>query len=362
MTRSWRFRLTLAYGALFAATGAALAVLIIALTFPPSPSRSTTTILPVNPAKPTITEQALAAKEQARRELRTRLITVSAIALGAMTVVAVGLGWTMAGRVLRPVHTVSGTARRLSQRTLHERIPVGGPHDEMRQLAETFNDMLGRLERAFHAQRRFAANASHELRGPMTTQRALVEVAAASPDASPDVKALATELRTQLDRQQRLVDGLLALACSEHGVTEIVPVDLADLVRDSLSQADGRDITVEARLDPAVVHGDPTLLDLLVSNLVRNAVQHNVPDGRIWIQTAPGRLTVANTGPQISAERLRELLEPFRRGHRDRLREGARSSGAGLGLAIVDAAATAHEARLTLLPRAGGGVRIVVEF
>jgi signal transduction histidine kinase len=361
-------RLTLAYGALFLISGAALAILIITLTFPPKPSAPKEVSVKAGavPAKAFATpapaikqaaEEVLAAKAQARHELRTRLMTVSGICLGGMTVVAVGLGWAMAGRVLRPVHAVSGTARRLSQRNLHERIPVSGPRDEMRELAETFNDMLGRLERAFEAQRRFAANASHELRGPMTTQRALVEVAAASPDAGDQVRQLADGLRQQLDRQQRLVDGLLALACSEHGVTEVATVDLADLVREHLDPADCP-VTVHPRLEPAPVHGDPILLDLLVGNLLRNAVQHNVPGGQLWVRTAPGRLEVANTGPRIGAERLRELLEPFRRGQRDRLR----SSGAGLGLAIVEAAATAHGAELTLRPRPGGGVTATVAF
>lgn len=361
-------RLTLAYGALFLLSGAALAVLIITLTFPPKPAVGSHVEVKGGsvPAKAFATpppavkqkeDEVLAAKEQARRELRTRLVTVSAICLGGMTVVAVGLGWAMAGRALRPVHAVSGTARRLSQRNLHERIPVSGPRDEMRELAETFNDMLGRLERAFEAQRRFAANASHELRGPMTTQRALVDVAAASPGAGPQVKELADGLRAQLDRQQRLVEGLLALASSEHGVTEVVPVDLAGLAREHLDPAPPG-VQVHCRLEPAVVHGDRILLDLLVGNLVRNAVQHNVHDGQVWVSTGPERLEVANTGPHIGGERLRELLEPFRRGQRDRLR----SAGVGLGLAIVAAAATAHGARLDLQPRPGGGVTATVTF
>lgn len=345
-------RLTLVYGALFLISGAALAVLIIMLTFPPSPV-TTAPVVIKGSDKPT-EQEVLDAKAQARRELRTRLIIVSAGGLGGMTVVAVGLGFVMAGRVLRPVHAVSGTARRLSQRNLHERIPVAGPRDEMRELAETFNDMLGRLERSFEAQRRFAANASHELRGPMTTQRALVDVAAAGPEAGPDVKTLADELRQQLDRQQRLVDGLLALACSEHGVTELEPVDLAFLVRSSVPA----DFTVHTDLEPAPVQGDRTLLELLVSNLIRNAVQHNVPGGTVWVQTRPGRLVVENTGPEVSAERLRELVEPFRRGQRDRLRSG----GVGLGLTIASSAAAAHDASLTVLPRPGGGVRVVVAF
>jgi signal transduction histidine kinase len=365
-------RLTLAYGGLFLITGTALAILVITLTFPPAqakvPAPIKASLVPKAlatppPAVAEAERQVLAAKQQARRELRNRMITVSAICLGGMTVVAMGLGWAMAGRALRPVHAVSGTARRLSQRNLHERIPVSGPRDEMRELAETFNDMLGRLERAFEAQRRFAANASHELRGPMTTQRTLIEVAAAAPDAGSQVKDLAEGLRRQLDRQQHLVDGLLALACSEHGVTGMAPVDLADLVRDWLGPARAA-VAVHARLEPAVVQGDQILLDLLCGNLIRNAVQHNVQGGQVWVHTTPGRLVVENTGPQVGAERLRELLEPFRRGQRDRLRPAgpATAAGAGLGLAIAEAAATAHGARLTLLPRPGGGVTATATF
>jgi signal transduction histidine kinase len=136
-----------------------------------------------------------------------------------------------------------------------------------------------------------------------------------------------------------------------------VPVDLADLAREHLDPPPPG-ARVHPRLEPAVVHGDPILLDLLVGNLIRNAVQHNVQDGQVWVRTGPGLLEVANTGPRIGAERLRELLEPFRRGHRDRLR----SAGVGLGLAIAEAAASAHGARLELQPRPGGGVTATVAF
>src|SRR5262249_53371951 len=149
-----------------------------------------------------------------------------------------GLGWWVAGRVLRPVHVVSGTARRLSEQNLHERIPVHGPHDEMRELAETFNGMLARLQRSFDAQSHFAANASHELRGPMTTQRTLVEVAAGTEGASADLRELTDALRPVLGRQERLVDGLLALAWSEHGTATIEPVRLDELVRTAMSRAE----------------------------------------------------------------------------------------------------------------------------
>ncbi|MEU7872626.1 HAMP domain-containing sensor histidine kinase [Dactylosporangium sp. NPDC049140] len=356
-------RLTITYAALFFVSGAALAIFIITLTLWPLTAATPTGLEP-SPQKPVeaklqVAAAALEAKAQARHELRVRLIAGSGIGLAAMTVVAGAGGWVMAGRVLRPVHAVSGTARRLSQRNLHERIPVGGPRDEMRELAETFNDMLARLEDSFEAQRRFAANASHELRGPMTTQRTLVEVTAAAPDASEDVRQLAAALRHQLDRQERLVDGLLALAASEHGAVELTPVRLDELVSDCLAALPASDVTVRSQLAHTTVTGDQILLDLLLSNLLRNAVQHNMPRGQLWVETGPGRLTVANTGPEVTTERLAELIEPFRRGHRDRV---GSTGGAGLGLAIATAAAAAHHATLSLAPRPGGGVCATVRF
>jgi len=274
-----------------------------------------------------------------------------------LTLLSGGLGWHVAGRVLRPVHTVSGTARRLSEQNLHERIPVSGPNDEMRELAETFNAMLARLQRSFEAQSRFAANASHELRGPLTTQRALVEVAAGSPVASEDLRELASALLPVLGRQERVVDGLLALAWSEHGTTTIEEVRLDTLVRTSLDRLPTAGVEVTADLTPTPVLGDPVLLDLLVDNVIRNAVRHNVPGGRLWIATADRTLTVANTGRPVSADRLAELVEPFRRGTRDRVGDGA-----GLGLAIVTTVAAAHHADVSLTPREGGGIRVRVTF
>lgn len=365
-------RLTLAYGALFVLSGVVLTMLIITLTFWPvspitlgsdeQPPPTKPVVLPVGKDTSEITT-AFQVKQQARRELRNRLVTVSGLALGVMALGAGAVGWVMAGRALRPVHAVSATARRLSQRNLYERIPAEGPRDEMRELAETFNDMLARLERAFQAQRRFAANAAHELRGPMTAQRALVDVATAAPAASADVRQLADALRGQLDRQERLVDGLLALAASEHGTVETAPVPVDTLVRDHLADLQpeiaARGLTAHLALDRVTSTGDPVLLDLLVGNLVRNAVQHNAAGGELWVTTRAGRLTVENTGAEVSAARLAELVEPFRRGRRDRVSGAA---GAGLGLAIVSAAAHAHGASLAIAPRPGGGLRATVQF
>jgi signal transduction histidine kinase len=363
-----RLRLTLLYAGLIALSGTAVAALIIVLSFLPSremdPTQkaSLTTVVKKELPKATqkqkeITAQAEAAKALARADLRQRLIGGAAVGVGVLTLLSGGLGWHVAGRVLRPVHTVSGTARRLSEQNLHERIPVSGPNDEMRELAETFNAMLVRLQRSFDAQSRFAANASHELRGPLTTQRALVEVAAGGPSASEDLQELATSLLPVLARQERVVDGLLALAWSEHGMSTIEAVRLDALAHTCTDRLELDGLTVSAELTPTPVLGDPVLLELLVDNLVRNAVRHNVPNGQLWLTTANRTLVVANTGQPVSADRLTELVEPFRRGPRDRVGEGA-----GLGLAIVTAVAAAHHAEVSLAPREGGGIRVRVEF
>jgi signal transduction histidine kinase len=351
-----RTRLTMLFAALIAFSGAAVAVLVIVLVYTP-----TTTIVkppvdkPVN--KAALAQFELDVKAQARQEMISRLTMASAITIGTLTLVSAGLGWLLAGRVLRPVHVVSNTARRLSEQNLHERIPVTGPNDEMRELAETFNGMLGRLQRSFEAQSHFTANAAHELRGPMTTQRTLVEVAAGASDAGPDLRELATSLGPVLERQERLVDGLLALAWSEHGVTTVERVRLDTLVHSALARTD-TDLTISAAVEESFVDGDPTLLDLMVDNLVRNAVQHNVPDGQIWISVSPGSMRIANTGAPITAARLATLAEPFRRGTQDRVN----SNGIGLGLAIVTAVARAHNALIQVLPRTNGGISVSIQF
>jgi signal transduction histidine kinase len=403
-----RTRLTLGYAVLFALSGVAFATLVIWVTFAPvdsslneaeklARSQQATTVKPTPSGEATGTagssaggpplgkitiasDEGLAAKNQARRELRERLFLAAGIGLTAVTAASAGVGWLMAGRVLRPVHAVSATARRLSQHDLHQRIPVAGPHDEMRELTETINSMLARLERAFAAQERFAANASHELRGPMTTLRALVDVAAAAPDASSDLRELAGELRGQLDRQQRVIDGLLALASSEHPVGPLRPVRL-DLIASGALEAVAEEVAdrgldVSADLAPGEVGGDRVLLQLLVDNLVRNAVRHNTPGGRISVQVSERTLVVTNTGAEVTAQRLVELVEPFRRGNSDRVNGtagtggGGRVGGAGtgvvgdagvgLGLAIADAVARSHGTCLRLTPRPGGGVTAAV--
>jgi signal transduction histidine kinase len=367
-----RLRLTLLYAALIALSGSAVAALIIVLSFP-KPVNQTPSGINVKNTGPAVSkkvdpaadrqieDEVNAVKAQARAELRSNLITGAAISVGVLTLLSGVVGWWVAGRVLRPVHLVSDTARRLSEQNLHERIPESGPRDEMRELAETFNGMLARLQRSFDAQSHFAANASHELRGPMTTQRTLVEVAAGTPGASADLRELAEALRPVLGRQERLVDGLLALAWSEHGTATIERVRLDELARTSLERTEHPAITVQTSLRPASVLGDPILLGLLVDNLIRNAVRHNHEAGQVWISTGGYHLTVENTGEPIAPDRLAELAQPFRRGSRDRV-NGSLPNGVGLGLAIVTAVARAHRADLSLTPRESGGILARVHF
>ncbi|GIH13007.1 HAMP domain-containing protein [Rugosimonospora africana] len=360
-------RLAVIHAGLFLAAGVALAVVIITFTFWPDTATHPPTVL-IDKISGRVRlsgnfQSVLAVKQQARHELEIRLITVSVIGIVVMTAVAGFMGWVMAGRTLRPVHAVSGAARRLSQTNLHERIPVAGRDDEMRELAETFNQMLARLEKSFEAQRAFVANASHELRGPMTTQRALTEVAAADSPDNAELRDLAEAMLRQLDRQDRLVNGLLALATSDGGVTETAPVRLDRMATECLDglagEIDQRRLTVRLALEPSTVDGDRALIELLLSNLIRNAVLHNVPGGELRVKTRGGHVVIDNTGALVDAHRLAELAEPFRRGQRDRT---SQTAGSGLGLAIARAAAHAHAAPLRLAPRPRGGIIAEVDF
>jgi signal transduction histidine kinase len=361
-----RVRLTLVYSALSLVTLTAFAALLLALTFPEirgeQPERQPPPAARLAPIPEDDKNEVHFLMNQSRQRLMDRLLAAAAGGVLVMTALSTGIGWLLAGRILRPVRTVSATARRLSERDLHERIPVTGPRDDMRELVETINSMLARLERAFLAQQAFAANASHELRGPITTLRALVEVAAADPDASPDLKELAGQLTLQMHRQQQVVDGLMALATSDHGPVRLTPVPLEQLVRRSLTTVGDdvvdRHLNVTVPAGITVVRGDEVLLQLLVDNLVRNAVRHNVDGGWIRVSIGPATITVENTGPPVAPDRLPVLTQPFRRGNDDRIGNG----GTGLGLAIAEAVARSHLAQLTLAARPAGGLSATVTF
>jgi signal transduction histidine kinase len=293
-----------------------------------------------------------------------QLLLASALALAIMTVFATAVGWWVSGRVLRPLHTVTSQARSLSWHNIHERIGMTGPRDELRELADTFDDMLDRLDRAFSGQRRFIANAAHELRTPLAVERATIQVRLA--DAEPEeLPAIREELLAINRRFERLIDGLLTLAGSEHGLSRSGPVDLGALARsaaaDSLAAPPlGTPPNLAVSVDTAPVHvlGDDVLLTQLAANLIQNAMRYNVPGGWVEVRTSTeDGLVVRNHGPVLDPDEIDTLFEPFRRGESARARS---PEGAGLGLSIVRAIATAHHGTVDAVPEPGGGLRVTV--
>ncbi|MFZ3471028.1 sensor histidine kinase [Streptomyces sp. 4.24] len=303
------------------------------------------------------------------------LLIVSLVALAVFAILSIWLAWWMAGRVLRPVSVITETARRLSGANLHERIGLKAPPGELKRLADTFDGMLDRMEDLVGAQRRFAANAAHELRTPLAVQRAAAEIGLAGDPPPEKVARIRAKLIDVADSSRHLVESLLLLAVSEEGLEVAEPVDLAalaaselaavELAAAELAAAEGkapRDLAVVRDLAPLTVTGDRTLLGHLVRNLLANAVRHNRAGGRLEVETsADGVLTVSNTGPVIDPEDVPRLLEPFRRRAE---RQHTAGEGAGLGLSIVASIARAHGAELTARanPRPGGGLTVRVWF
>ncbi|UUU41514.1 sensor histidine kinase [Streptomyces sp. NBC_00162] len=291
-----------------------------------------------------------------------RLLIVSLIALAVFAVLSIWLAWWMAGRVLRPVAVITGTARRLSGENLDERIALDAPPGELKELADTFDAMLGRMEHLVSAQRRFAANAAHELRTPLAVQRAAAEIGLAG-DPSPErVARIRERLIGVAESSEHLIESLLLLAVSEEGLESTGRVDLAALAAAELAACPQEGLTVERTLAPLAVTGDRTLLGHLVRNLLTNAVRHNRAGGRLTLATsAEGELTVSNTGPVIDPADVPRLLEPFRRSAE---RQHTAGEGAGLGLSIVASIARAHGAELTARanPAPDGGLTIRLRF
>jgi signal transduction histidine kinase len=290
-----------------------------------------------------------------------RIAAAAAVALLVLLVVGVGLGWLVAGRFLRPLRSMTATARDISASNLHRRLGPTGRHDELSELAATLDDLFGRLQASFDAQRHFVANAAHELRTPLTAERTLLQVALADPAA--DLRAACRDVLALGETQERLIDSLLTLATGESGLDAREEVDLGDVaagvVASRAAEAARRGVTVETHLAPAPVLGDPGLVESAVANLVDNAVRHNVPGGRVEVVTVASRLTVRNTGPVVPPEEVATLFEPFRRLGPQRLRYG---EGHGLGLAIVRAIATAHGAAVTSSAPPTGGLTVELTF
>ncbi|MEU4217365.1 ATP-binding protein [Actinoplanes sp. NPDC026623] len=383
-----RLRLTVLYGGLFLLSGAVLLTITYLLVAHGGPnivmstrSQSTsggqsisTYVLGSLPEGARLPEaeqriaralQAQAVQQQA--QIMHKLLVRSGVALAVMSVVSVALGWLMAGRVLRPLQTMTGTIRLISARNVHERLAVTGPRDELKDLADTVDGLLGRLEAALDSHKRFVANAAHELRTPLTLEHALLEEAVLDPDATADsFRAQFEQLMVVSEQQARLLESLLVLATSERGPDRLESVDLSglagDVLRAARPRARERDLAVTADVSPASVTGDPALVERLVANLVDNAMSYNVPGGQVEVATgAQGArcfLSVTNTGPPVPPEMVDLLLNPFQRLHRSAADDGHH----GLGLSIVQSIAVAHSAELIVRARPEGGLVIRVLF
>jgi signal transduction histidine kinase len=299
---------------------------------------------------------------------KRQILVLSAAALAVIAVAAAAIGWMIAGRVLRPLSTITAAARRIAASSLHERLALEGPDDELKELADTLDNLLARLEASFDAQRRFAANASHELRTPLTRERTLLQVTRADPASTADTwEAVSRELLASNAEQERLIEALLTLASGEADASRREPLNLAVIASAALasdrSAISRLGLRVSADIEPAILDGDPLLVQQLVTNLIDNAVRHNVPGGdvRVATGTSDGRavLSVTNSGPVIPPAEVDRLFQPFQRfGPRPARRDG----GHGLGLSIVHAIATSHDAAVAARARPGGGLAVDVTF
>jgi signal transduction histidine kinase len=297
-----------------------------------------------------------------------QLLFRSGLALAIVAVVAVGLGWFLAGRALRPLRVMATTTQQISEENLHRRLDLTGPRDELRDLGDTIDRLLARLEGAFEAQRSFVANASHELRTPLTLARALLQMRLRDPDATIEsYRSTCEEVLAAEDQQEQLIESLLVLARSQHGAEERESFDLAEVAGEVLEASQGRaansGIRLSASLAPAQARGDASLVYRLVSNLVDNALRYNAPGGRVEVEVSSregwSELRVANSGEVVPVGELDRLLQPFQRVAVER---GTGGEGLGLGLSIVAAVAKAHQAVLELSPGAEGGLSVAVRF
>lgn len=376
-----RARLTLLYTGLFAVCGAIVVAVTYALTAHlgvstqgdgtqhPSDAliQQCESQSPGGPTDKLFLTKCLAALEQhgasqQRSVTLSHLLQYSIITLAVVVALSAVLGWFAAGRALRPVYQITAAARAASEHNLSTRVGLRGPRDELQELADTFDDMLARLEAAFESQRRFIANASHELRTPLAVMRATVDVVLAKPEATPeDLRGMALDIRAAVDHVERLLGALLILARNERGLTVHEHVDLATSAEDALDTVDVGDRRVHAALEPAPVSGDPVLLERLIANLVDNAVRYNVDAGDIWVSsvTSDGvsRVVVENTGPAISSSDLERIFQPFQR-----LSGRTTNDGYGLGLTIVSSIAAIHSGTVIARARDAGGLSIDVAF
>jgi signal transduction histidine kinase len=376
--RTIRLRLALLYGGVFFVSGAVLLALIyggVAHTHGaysqalPAPiiERHIVGVGPAGAGPPPGVKVSVVDSNQRNVDLRV-LAFASLIALALMAAVSMGLGWLIAGRVLRPLRTITTAAREISATNLHQRLALEGPDDEFKELGDTFDELLARLEASFQSQRQFVANASHELRTPLARLKTLVQVALADPDATPESLRAAHERVLAAERQlEGLIEALLSLASSERGFHHRESVDLAAVMDQVLAirrpEIERRHLQLHTTLDPARAEGSTQLLERMAENLIDNAIRHNTSPGQIDVRTSTKTgqtiLSVANSGAVISPAELDRLGRPFQRLGTDRVDQG---DGHGLGLSIVHAVATAHGATISLRARPQGGLDIEVRF
>ncbi len=381
-----RIRLTILYAGLFLAAGAVLIGLtyvLVASSLPASsssaPRMDSNQLAKLNAAckqpvpdpgtiaacKQEFSAGANAGSQSQRQRALQSLLIFSLAGLAVMTVASGGVGWVLSGRVLRPIRTITETARRASEQHLGERLALTGPRDELKELADTFDAMLERLDRAFAAQRHFVANASHELRTPLTVMRTAIDVTLAKPSRTPEqLEDMAARVRASIGQAEHLVGALLTLAVSDEGQLSREFVDLATVAEDAVDIAAAEiqrlGLRIDSDLEAAETTGDPHLLERMAGNLVGNAVRYNETGGWVRVRTGTNAsavfLQVRNSGPVVPAELVPSLFEPFRRvAGRDGPRDGA-----GLGLSIVQSVARAHGASVSVRSQPAGGLNVLV--
>jgi signal transduction histidine kinase len=371
--RTIKVRLTATYASLFLITGGLLLTIgyqLVANTFPaPDRHPPVPTVIKAVAAAQHITVAALFSQQAHMRadNLHQLLIEYIAVLVG-LSLLSVALGWLTATRALRPLRRITMTTKTISARNLNERLDLTGPDDELKELGDTIDELLARLERSFQSQRRFVANASHELRTPLALEQALLEAALTEPHPTPTTwrttceRALATS-----KHQTKLLEALLALARSERGLDRHEPIELAAIAGRVIdahqADAEREQIKITAQLDPAPITGDPRLIERLIENITENALRHNEHHGSVQVTTTTDNgqavISIINTGPEVHDSEISRLLQPFQRAGADRTNH---TGGLGLGLSIVHAITTAHNAQLDIRPREHGGLAIDVRF
>jgi signal transduction histidine kinase len=382
---SARSRLTLLYTSLVALGGAVLVLITYLLVAQTLHSTTTSTVPPEvqqqiadclqaaqgragSPANiadkcSTLYSNGVQAGASAQRSTTlTNLLTYSLISLAGVTLLAAVAGWIVAGRILRPVHRLTAAARAASEHDLSQRIALQGPRDELRELADTFDAMLDRLDRAFASQRQFIANASHELRTPLTVMRTAIDVVLAKPEPTrEELVSMAAEVRQAVDHAERLIEVLLVLARNDRVRALTDPLDLAAVAEDALEGRAAAGITTTTARGEAPVAGDGVLLERLVANLLDNAERYNVAGGAVEISTTvrdgTSVLRVVNTGPVVPADMVERLFLPF-----TRLDDRLRHDGFGLGLTLVSSIAALHGGTVNAIAVPTGGLDVSVRL